>query len=117
MGPMPRFHHANLGVSPGAVEEEAGFLVDVLGFTPASGEPPGAHWFDAGDGTQIHLSEDPDHRPAARAHIAIDVGAALPDVERKLGTTGRPYRAMDLQGGRIVFCQDPGGNRWELRDT
>jgi catechol 2,3-dioxygenase-like lactoylglutathione lyase family enzyme len=117
---MARFHHVNLGIPVGGEEAEAGFLVDVLGYTRLS--PPAelaavAKWFAAADGSQVHLSEDPDHRPAARAHVAIEVGDELTEVAQAFDQSGYPYKQFDSQGLRILFCEDPAGNRWELRGT
>ena len=75
---MPTFHHANLGIPPDLAEAEADFLVDILGYRRL--EPPqaaadfGARWFEADDGTQVHLSLDAAHAPAAMAHTALNVG-------------------------------------------
>ena len=41
------------------------------------GTPPTALWFEGDDGTQIHLSEDPDHHPSTRAHVARELGDSL----------------------------------------
>jgi catechol 2,3-dioxygenase-like lactoylglutathione lyase family enzyme len=112
---MPRFHHANLGVPPGAEDAEDAFLVDVLGYRKAVVPPQFegvARWYDAGDGTQIHLSIDPEHRAAARAHTALEVDAGI---EARLDAAGVAYKASDRDGVRIVFCADPAGNAWELR--
>lgn len=138
---MLRFNHVNLGVPVGGREAQEVFLLDVLGYrrvdqTPeqrarllALGDqlPPEvrqriesgqkASIFESEDGTQIHLSEDPDHRPAAKAHVAIDVGADLADLEAKLDQAGLEHLALESEGDRVVFCQDPAGNRWELRGT
>ncbi|HEY6533022.1 MAG TPA: VOC family protein [Acidimicrobiales bacterium] len=118
---MRRIHHVNLGVPPELMKDEAEFLVDVLGYQQV--EPPpeaqrfGAAWFDADDGTQVHLSRDPDHRPAARAHTALVVGDELDDIRGRLDASGADYDASEQQGMRMVFCFDPAGNRWELRGT
>jgi catechol 2,3-dioxygenase-like lactoylglutathione lyase family enzyme len=115
---MLRFHHVNLGVPVGGAEAEAAFLVDLLTYnrvalTPL--DPPQARWFESEDGKQIHLSEDPDHRPAARAHVAVDLGDGLADLERRFDQAGYRYEAVNTSDRRIVLCQDPAGNRWELR--
>jgi catechol 2,3-dioxygenase-like lactoylglutathione lyase family enzyme len=117
---VPRFHHVNLGVASGGVSAEAGFLVEVLGYRPVEVDDRmralGVHWFEADDGSQVHLSEDPDHRPAARAHVAIEFGPELAEVERRLEQAAVSYRPLDQPGGpHVVFCRDPAGNRWELR--
>ena len=114
---MPRFHHANLGVPPGLDEAQGAFLVDVLGYRKME-VPPDlqglARWYEADDGSQIHLSIDPDHRPAARAHTAVEVGA---DVEARLTAADIPYRSAGRDELVVLFCADPAGNHWELRLT
>jgi catechol 2,3-dioxygenase-like lactoylglutathione lyase family enzyme len=117
---MIRFHHVNLGIPVGAQDAEAAFLVDILGYRRAVAPPELdrlVNWFESDDGTQVHLSEDPDHRPAARAHVAVDVGHDLPALEARLQRKGVHCTALGDAGGRIVFCQDPAGNRWEIRGT
>lgn len=112
---MPRFHHANLGVPPGLEVSEGTFLVDVLRYrqmnVPADLERV-ARWFEADDGSQIHLSIDAEHRAAAMAHTAIEVDDAI---ETRLDAAGITYTAGEHGGLRVVFCDDPAGNRWELR--
>jgi catechol 2,3-dioxygenase-like lactoylglutathione lyase family enzyme len=116
---MPKFHHANLGVPPELADAEADFLVGILGYRHL--DPPpialgfGARWFEADDGTQVHLSLDPDHAPAAKAHTAIDVSGESADVEARLSAAGIPYTAGEFIGNRVVNCKDPAGNGWELR--
>jgi catechol 2,3-dioxygenase-like lactoylglutathione lyase family enzyme len=115
---MLRFHHVNLGVPVGEGDAEAAFLVDMLGYRTVALTPdvaPTARWFESEDGKQIHLSEDPEHRPAARAHVAVELGDDLRTLERKLEEAGYPYEAVDGAGRRTVLCRDPAGNRWELR--
>ena len=77
---MPTFHHANLGIPPDLADAEADFLTGILGYRRL--EPPqaaadfGARWFEADDGTQVHLSLDPAHAPAA-THFSAMVNLAL----------------------------------------
>jgi len=120
---MARFHHVNLGVPPGGVEDMAGFLVDVLGYRRLAPDPEllaaniKPNWFETDDGSQVHLSEDPEHRPAARAHVAIVLGDQLDAVAGRLEARGVPIKVNDGFGGiRVAICNDPAGNRWELRD-
>jgi catechol 2,3-dioxygenase-like lactoylglutathione lyase family enzyme len=114
---MPKFHHANLGVPPELADAEADFLVGVLGYRHL--EPPpvarsyGARWYEADDGTQVHLSLDPKHVPAAMAHTAIDVSGE--GIEARLTAAGIPFTAGEFGGNRVVNCKDPAGNGWELR--
>lgn len=115
---MPRFHHVNLGVPVGGCEAEALFLTDLLGYQKVQLAPDatvGRWWFESDDGAQVHLSEDPDHRPAARAHVAIELGSALAGVQRALDESGVGYRTFDREDHQTIFCEDPAGNRWELR--
>jgi catechol 2,3-dioxygenase-like lactoylglutathione lyase family enzyme len=117
---MPQFHHVNLGVPPDGVDSEATFLVDILGYRLVEVDEwlqrMGARWFEADDGTQVHLSADPEHRPAARAHVAIEYGAQLSDVEQRLRQAEVPFDAGERPGfPRVVNCRDPAGNLWELR--
>jgi catechol 2,3-dioxygenase-like lactoylglutathione lyase family enzyme len=112
---MPRFHHANLGVPPGLADAEGAFLVDVLGYRRLAAPPDlvaVAKWYEADDGSQIHLSVDPDHRPAARAHTAIEVDAGIED---RLHAAGVAFTSGGRGDLTVMFCDDPAGNHWELR--
>jgi catechol 2,3-dioxygenase-like lactoylglutathione lyase family enzyme len=117
---MPRFHHVNLATLPDEIDAEMVFLTDVLGYRRMELNERlgglGARWFEADDGSQVHLSLDPEHRPAARAHVAIEFGAALADVEDRLRARAVEFDVGGLAGfPRVVTCRDPGGNLWELR--
>jgi len=118
---MIRFHHVNLGIPPGGVDAEASFLTEVLGYQRAPLDDEmralGALWFDASDGSQIHLSEDPDHRAPDRAHVAIVVGDELDAVVGRLTARGADVSVTASPVGRVAFCRDPAGNRWELRSA
>ena len=119
-GPMPRFHHVNLGVPPDAKAAEATFLIEVLGYRQVDpGErltAMGANWFEGEDGAQVHLSADPDHHPSARAHVAVELGDDLPTIEQRLSEGGYDVRRVGGDADlRVVFCRDPAGNQWELR--
>jgi catechol 2,3-dioxygenase-like lactoylglutathione lyase family enzyme len=117
---VPTFHHVNLGVPPGGADDEGAFLVDVLGYraVPPEERPEGigARWYRADDGSEVHLSEDPGHRPADKAHVAVVFGPTLPDVEARLEGAGIEHRSFGRDGfPRVVTCRDPAGNLWELR--
>ena len=117
---MPLFHHVNLGVPVNGAEAEETFLVEVLGYRRVAPPPDLANralWFEGEDGKQIHLSEDPDHRPAARAHVAVEVGDELEELQGKLRRAGQEYSTFDGNDMRVVLCADPAGNRWELRGS
>ncbi len=117
---MPRFHHANLGVPVDGTAAEADFLVSVLGYrrldAPKEMANFNVHWFEADDGSQIHLSVDPEHAPAAKAHVAVVLGDDLDAVAERLRNRGIPNEHFDTpDGNHVVLCRDPAGNRWELR--
>jgi len=112
-----RLHHVNLGLPVGGADAEGTFLVDILGFRrlPSPEEFPSAKWYEDADGVQVHLSEDPEHRPAALAHVAVELGDRLGQVEERLAAAGHTTHAADRENMRVVLCRDPAGNRWELR--
>ena len=117
---MARFHHVNLGVPPEQLDAEAGFLIDVLGYRRVKPDVAlgaiGARWYESADGVQVHLSADPDHRPAARAHVAIEFGPELAGVEERLRNATVDFDQSERAGfPRVVTCRDPAGNLWELR--
>lgn len=115
---MPRLHHVNLTIPVGGEDDEAAFLVDILGYqrVPAPEDIPMARWFEFPDGTQIHLSEDPEHHPSSRGHVAIELGPDLTVVAERLDAAGYEVFRFDGPNVRVLFCEDPAGNRWELRD-
>jgi catechol 2,3-dioxygenase-like lactoylglutathione lyase family enzyme len=117
---MVQFHHVNLGIPPGGMDAESEFLVNVLGYRAVEIDDRlrtmDAHWFEADDGSEVHLSTDPDHRPAARAHVAVEYGAGLADVSQRLADAAITFDSVNRPGfRRVVKCCDPAGNRWELR--
>ena len=118
---MPRHHHVNLGVAPGGLDAQVAFLVDVLGYrkmavTQRQAEM-GVNWYEGSDGSQIHLSEDPDHSPPRRAHVAVVCeDDELTEVERRLSDAGvevREFVNPDIR--KFLVLKDPAGNRWEVR--
>lgn len=114
---IAHFHHVNLGILPGQLDDEASWLVDVLGYVRLDPGPRLAglaNWFEAEDGSQVHLSEDPDHRAAAKAHVAVAVDDG-PAIRRHLDERSVEYSVFDNGGLTVLFCSDPAGNRWELR--
>jgi catechol 2,3-dioxygenase-like lactoylglutathione lyase family enzyme len=115
---MLRLHHVNLSIPVDGADAEAAFLVDYLNYEPVEltpGTPRGAKWFAGEDGAQIHLSEDPEHHPSKRAHVAIELGDSLNDLKSKFDTSDYEYTTYHGPDGPVLFCQDPAGNRWELR--
>ncbi len=116
---MPKLHHVNLGVPPGCSDAQGEFLTDVLGYrrveVTSELASMGAMWFEDEQGQQIHLSVDPDHRAPARAHTAVELGDDTARVEAQLAATGTPFKVFAGGEARVLFVQDPAGNRWELR--
>jgi catechol 2,3-dioxygenase-like lactoylglutathione lyase family enzyme len=114
--------HVNLGIPVDGADAETAFLVDVLGYRPV--EPPAElkarfnpMWFEGEDGCEIHLSADPEHRPAEKAHVAVWLDD-LSLVEQKLTSAGHEWTSEQYTREntlrRAVFTTDPAGNRWEL---
>jgi catechol 2,3-dioxygenase-like lactoylglutathione lyase family enzyme len=114
-----RFHHVNLGVPVGGIDDQTRVLTDVLGYRVVEVDEAmrarGVHWFEADDGSQIHLSEDPDHRPAGRAHVAVDFGDGHDDLAGRLTAASCTFTDSAGPGARVLNTKDPSGNRWELR--
>lgn len=114
---MPRLHHVNIGIPDDKLADETLFLTEIVGLRHVSQTPPPANWFDADDGVQVHVSLDPHHMPSTRAHVAMNLGDRVPQVEQLLISRGIPYRGLDGDdpAQRRLFLADPGGNFWELR--
>jgi quinol monooxygenase YgiN len=130
----PTHHHVNLAIPVGGLPAQTEFLVEVAGFRPAleakvemgaklAAMDPPRHipdekllWFCGADGLELHLTEDPEHHPSPHAHVAVTVGEALPEVERRLAARSVATRQLlDAPGLRVVACEDPAGNVWEFR--
>jgi hypothetical protein len=47
--------------------------------------------------------------------VAVELGDDLATLEGKFHQAGYQYTAVDGEDRRTVLCQDPAGNRWELR--
>jgi catechol 2,3-dioxygenase-like lactoylglutathione lyase family enzyme len=114
-----RLDHVNLCVPTDGIPAETQWLVDILGYRPAEPGPEVSRfgtvqWFETDDGTQVHLTEDPEHHPSARAHTAVFVGDRLDDVVAQVRATGQDPKGVTFDGGRHVFATDPAGNLWEL---
>jgi catechol 2,3-dioxygenase-like lactoylglutathione lyase family enzyme len=114
-----RLDHVNLSVPEGGVDAETHWLVDLLGYRSAQPGPESArlgtlHWFEADDGTQVHLTVDPEHQPSKRAHTAIDLGDELDPVIARVEANGQETFTITNDGRRQVFATDPAGNLWEL---
>ena len=79
---MPRsVHHVNLSVPEEGAQTEADWLVEMLGYREVTGGPEITEivekmgrrlwWFEADDGSQVHLSPNPEHAIVPRVHTAI----------------------------------------------
>lgn len=121
---MARHHHVNLAVPLGGLEAQRSFLVDVLDYRPVDlpeqvrAVAPGAQWFETDDGSQIHLGEDDRHRPADRAHVAVEFDEhELTSIHARLEARGVDFTFVDDRPGfpSTLLLRDPAGNRWELR--
>ncbi|MGB8365181.1 MAG: VOC family protein [Rhizomicrobium sp.] len=110
---MPRFHHANLSITPDNAAAQESFLVEMLGYRRMQLDDRlrsvGARWFEAEDGSQIHLSNMP--------HVAVEYGAQLPEIEERLRQAEIAFKEGEFAGVRVLFVTDPAGNSWELRGS
>ena len=125
---MPTLHHVNLCVPPtlrdGGGDEQPGTVVEhgwleMLGYRRVEAGPEisamaQVHWFEGDDGTQVHLTIDPEHAPSARAHTAIRLDADLDATVVRLEAAGHRCNTIAFDGDRHVFANDPAGNLWEL---
>jgi catechol 2,3-dioxygenase-like lactoylglutathione lyase family enzyme len=114
---VPTLDHVNVCVRDPTAERE--WLVGMLGYRPATPGPEASqlgtlHWFDADDGTQVHLTVDPNHEASASAHTAIRIGDRLDAVVARLEQAGHHCNTIAFDGDRHVFTTDPAGNLWEL---
>ena len=120
---MPSLDHINLSV-PETVGEASGTDAEAvwlaaLGYRRAEPGPEASQlgtlrWFEADDGTQVHLTVDPNHSPSATAHTAIRLGDALDATITCLEASGHRCSTIAFDGDRHVFATDPAGNLWEL---
>jgi catechol 2,3-dioxygenase-like lactoylglutathione lyase family enzyme len=120
---MPRLDHINLCVPPTIGEEEGpaaeGAWLQMLGYRHVEPGPDIAamttvHWFEADDGTQVHLTVDEKHHPSGRAHTAIRLDDALDAAVASIEAAGQEVFTLEADGRRQVFANDPAGNLWEL---
>jgi len=125
---VPTLHHVNLCVPPSlrdqAGDEHAGpdaeaAWLEALGYRRVEGGPEitamaQVYWFEGDDGTQIHLTIDPEHAPSGRAHTAIRLDSELDATVARLEAAGHRCNTIALDGDRHVFANDPAGNLWEL---
>jgi catechol 2,3-dioxygenase-like lactoylglutathione lyase family enzyme len=122
---MPRsVHHVNLSVPEDGAQTEADWLVAMLGYREVSGGPEitaiveemgrRLWWFEADDGSQVHLSPNPEHAIVPRVHTAIRLDADLDAALGRLGDAGFEHRTTAFDGERHAFVTDPSGNVWEL---
>ena len=111
---MPRFTMP-IGIPPDLADAEADFLVGILGYrTPASPRQRapadfGARWFEADDGTQVHLEPRPRRTSgAAMAHTASTWATSSmrlrPAAHRSAGVR---FKTAEFDGNRIMLCKDP----------
>jgi catechol 2,3-dioxygenase-like lactoylglutathione lyase family enzyme len=122
---MPRsVHHVNLSVPEDGAEAEAEWLVAMLGYRAVDGGPEvramvegmgrRLWWFEADDGSQVHLSPNPEHAVVPSAHTAIRLDEELDACLARLAEGGFECRTVAFDGERHVFVTDPAGNLWEL---
>ena len=121
---MVTAHHINLSVPEDGGPEMGRWLVEMLGYTEIPGTPEATAmveargsrlwWFEADDGSQVHLSPNPEHAIVPRVHTAISLDADLDPALERLGAAGFEHRTTAFDGERHAFVTDPSGNVWEL---
>ena len=122
---MPKsVHHVNLSVPADCARTEGDWLVEMLGYREVPGGPEvtalvekmdrRVWWFEADDGSQVHLSPNPDHAIVSAAHTAIRLYDDLDPCIGRLEGGGFETRTIAFDGERHVFVTDPAGNLWEL---
>ena len=115
---MTRIHHASVNTK-GTLDAAHSFYTETLGLREAS-RPDigvGGHWFEAGDGSQVHLIDaDPlgsGIDPVGHHYcLAVeDLGAAVAELE------AAGIECMKIGDGADgqVFVNDPAGNTIELQ--
>ena len=122
---MPRsVHHVNLSVPEDGARAEGDWLVAMLGYREVDGGPDvtalvgsmgrRVWWFEADDGSQVHLSPGADHAVVPAAHTAVRLDDDLDPCIARLEAGGFATRTVAFDGDRHVFVTDPAGNLWEL---
>ena len=117
-------HHVNLSVPEDCARTEGDWLVEMLGYREVPGGPEvtalvekmdrRVWWFEADDGSQVHLSPNPDHAIVSAAHTAIRLDDDLDPCLARLEARGFDARTVAFDGERHCFVTDPAGNLWEL---
>lgn len=110
-------HHGQLAMPPGGDAAARAFYGGVLGIAEIA-KPPhpanrGGCLFESGQ-VRVHLGVEQDHRPARKAHPALQVDdpAAL---SARLEAAGGAVRCgAPLPGYDRLYVDDPVGNRIEL---
>lgn len=112
-----RLHHVQLVIPQGQVEAAEAFYGRVVGMQRME-KPPvladrGGAWFKLGD-LEVHIAEDPEFRPAQRAHPGIEVDD-LQGLTVRLQEAGFMVEPDSLfPGHRRCYVHDPFGNRLEF---
>lgn len=117
-------HHVNLSVPEDGARTEGDWLVEMLGYREVAGGPEitalvekmdrRLWWFEADDGSQVHLSPNPEHAIVPAAHTAIRLDDDLDPCLTRLEAGGFDTRTIAFDGERHAFVTDPAGNLWEL---
>ena len=102
----------------GGSDQAQRFYADVVGLEPI--ERPGSLggagvWFRAGS-QELHVSEEDEFIPAARAHPAFALaGRELDALAARIEATGAQVQWDErLPGARRFYSLDPAGNRLEF---
>jgi hypothetical protein len=111
--------HVQVAAPPGCESAARRFYGELLRLPelekPAQLRDRGGVWFALG-AQQLHVGVTAAFRPARKAHPALRVHPdRIDELARRLETNGVPVDwAVDIDGVRRFFSQDPWGNRIEL---
>jgi catechol 2,3-dioxygenase-like lactoylglutathione lyase family enzyme len=118
-------HHVNISVPTDGAAAEGKWLVEMLGYRQVESGPELAElvaergseiwWFEADDGSQVHLSRNAEHTVVAVTHTAVRLGDEYEGSVARLTDAGADIRTIAaIDGEPRAFVHDPAGNLWEL---
>jgi catechol 2,3-dioxygenase-like lactoylglutathione lyase family enzyme len=117
-----RIQHVQLAAPPGCEDAARTFFGALLGLEEVSKPQQlaagGGVWFALAEGQELHVGIERDHRPAGKAHPALEVTgrAALEELAARLASAGHPVSWDDrIRSVHRFHTADPWGNRLELQ--
>jgi catechol 2,3-dioxygenase-like lactoylglutathione lyase family enzyme len=114
--------HVQVAAPRGSEAAARHFYGVLLGLEEVPKPPPlagrGGAWFRCGP-HQIHVGIEDDFRPSRKAHVALRLAdaASLESLAARLSAAGvaiRRVAALESEGMRRFYADDPWGNRLEF---